>query len=89
MQKLFGDLETSGSGAAVDGSAYEAWKQKLGGACGRMIDALLQRSELTRMQLATLTNQSPKSGSFATNLARLNTNGLIEKDGDKIKLRPM
>ena len=90
LQALFGDLEKAGSnGAHADRAAWEPWIQKLGGRCGRMIDALLSRGQLTRTQLATLTEQSPNSGSFATNLARLNTNGLIEKDGDKIQLRAL
>jgi hypothetical protein len=87
MQKLFSELDAVVT--SNDFAAYEPWKQKLGGACSRMIEALAQRGELTRIQLATLTSQSPRSGSFATNLARLNTNGLIEKNGDKIRLRPL
>ena len=87
LQDLFSDLEAVPGAGLVDAGPFEIWKQKLGGACSRMIDALLQKGEVTRIQLATLTSQSPRSGSFATNLAKLNTNGLIEKEGDRIRLR--
>lgn len=90
MQALFGDLEKANShGVHADAAVWEPWIQKLGGKCGKMIEALMQRGELTRTQLATLTEQSSTSGSFATNIAKINTNGLIEKEGDKIRLRSM
>jgi len=90
LQALFGDMEkVSGNGSVANRSDWEPWIQKLSGRCGKMIEALLNRGQLTRTQLATITEQSANSGSFATNLARLNTNGLIEKEGDKIRLRQL
>jgi hypothetical protein len=90
LKALFGELDAAGAnGIHADRSVWEPWIQKLGGRCGRMIESLLERGQLTRTQLATITEQSANSGSFATNLARLNTNGLIEKEGDKIKLKAM
>lgn len=90
LKALFSDLDAAGAnGIHADRSVWEPWIQKLGGRPGKMIEALLDRGSLTRTQLATITEQSANSGSFATNLARLNTNGLIEKEGDKIKLKAM
>jgi uncharacterized protein len=88
-QALFGDIDKAIGGSQVDRGVWEPWMQKLGGRPGRMIEALLSRGELTRTQLATLTEQSPNSGSFATNLSTLNRNGLTMKEGDKIRLRPL
>lgn len=90
LEALFSDLDKAGAnGHHADASIWEPWKQKLGGRVAQMIQVLMERGQLTRTQLATLTGQSPGSGSFATNLARLNTNGLIEKEADKISLRKL
>jgi len=91
MQKLFGDIEEVGAvnGHSANSPVWDAWKQKLGLRPASMIDALLERGELTRTQLATLTGQSPTSGSYANNLSALNRNGLIEKNGDKLRLRAL
>ena len=90
LQGVFANLDKATTTVGATNSAvWEPWKQKLGGACARMIQALLDRGELTRTQLATLTGQSSNSGSYATNLSRLNSNGLLEKNGDKIRLRAL
>jgi hypothetical protein len=88
MQMLFEDLEQFGSNGSgpANSEIWEPWKVKLGKRPAQMIDALLDRGELTRTQLATLTGQSPGSGSYANNLSQLNKNGLLEKNGDKLSL---
>jgi hypothetical protein len=88
LQALFGDLDKhSPNGAGpVNAGIWEPWKTKLGKTPARMIDVLLERGEATRIQLATLTGQSPRSGSYANNLSQLNKNGLLEKNGDKLSL---
>jgi len=87
MQKLFSDLELAGSAGASlpDTSIWDLWKQKLGIGPAKIITVLCERGELTRIQLRTLCGFSRRT--FQDYLARLNTNGLIEKDGDKIRLR--
>lgn len=88
LKTAFASLDSLGSNHSKgNASVWEPWKEKLGGKAASMIDALLQRGELTRTQLATLTGQSPKSGSYANNMSSLNRNGLIEKNGDKIRLQ--
>ena len=89
LQALFSDLNaaTPSNGLHADREIWEPWKQKLGKRPGMMIEALLQRGELTRTQLATLTEQSPNSGGYANNLSVLNRNGLLERNGDKLRLR--
>ena len=88
MQELFNDMgEASSNGSRhANAEIWEPWKVKLGKRPAQMIDALLERGELTRTQLATLTGQSPGSGSYANNLSQLNKNGLLEKNGDKLSL---
>src|SRR5665213_1538537 len=88
LQALFADLDSvSSNGHHVDRGVWEPWIQKLGGRAGKMVEALLVRGSLTRTQLATMTEQSPNSGSFSNNMSALNRNGLIEREGDKIKLK--
>jgi hypothetical protein len=88
-QALFADLNSAdpSNGHHANREVWEPWKQKLGKRPGMMIEALLQRGELTRTQLATLTEQSANSGGYANNLSILNRNGLLERNGDKLKLR--
>lgn len=88
MQALFGDLEstpTSSNGHAVDASIWEPWKAKLGKGPAAIIDLLISRGELTRIQLKTLAGYSGRS--MTNIIGSLNSNQLIEKDGDKIRLR--
>ena len=88
MQKLFGELEAvgpSGSAAGMDGSVFEPWKQKLAGSPAKLIDVLLERGECTKAQLQTLSALGRETLRVA--ISKLNVNGLIEKDGDKIRLR--
>lgn len=88
LQAIFADLDkASTNGSHADRGIWEPWIQKLGKTPGKMIEALLEREELTRTQLATLTGQSPNSGSYSNNLSALNRNGLLEKNGDKFRLR--
>jgi hypothetical protein len=58
---------------------HRAWKSHLSTTQARMLDRLiaLHPKTVTREQLADLTNQSPKSGSFGQNLARLRSFQLI------------
>jgi hypothetical protein len=86
MQRLFGDLAADDSNPTIDASVYEPWKQRLGVGPGKIIDALIQRDgALTRIQIRTLCGMARRT--FQNYLARLNANGLIEKDGDLIRLR--
>lgn len=86
-QALFGDLDAIASNGTHHANAevWEPWKQKLGAGPAKIIDILLGRGELTRVQLKTLAGYSARS---MTNIvSALNSNQLIEKNGDKIRLR--
>lgn len=89
LRTLFEDLgQASPAGGAADPGVWEPWLAKAGKkGCRRMLEILIERSELTRAQLGTLAGVSPRGGTFSTYLSWLSTNGLIEKDGEKIRLR--
>ena len=88
LRMVFGDIEEvegKNGNAHQDSSVWEPWKQKLGAGPSKIIDILIQRGECTRVQLKTLAGYSSRS---MTNIvSALNSNELIEKDGDKIRLR--
>jgi hypothetical protein len=87
LQALFGDLEKvpASNGHYADSAALEQWKEKLGAGPAKIIDILLQRGECTRVQLKTLAGYSSRS--MTNIISALNSNQLIEKEGDKIRLR--
>lgn len=64
--------------------AWSAWKQQLPPACGRVIDALLVQP-LTISQLRTICKIGYSTVTSA--LGILSRNGLIEKDGDRNRLK--
>lgn len=86
LQKLFSELDAVVSSGG-DSSAYEPWKAKLGAGPAKLIDILVSRGECTRVQLQTLSGYSSRS--MSNHISRLNSNQLIEKNGDKIHLRPI
>lgn len=88
LQALFGDLEKVGAnGARMHSEVWEEWKQKLGAGPAKIIDILLDRGECTRVQLKTLSAYSRRS--MQNILSSLHSNQLIEKEGDKIRLRSL
>ena len=86
LQSLFGELEAvSGNGISPDSSIWEPWKQKLGAGPAKLIDILLERGKCTRVQLQTLSGYSRRS--MQNHISSLNSNQLIEKQGNEIHLR--
>lgn len=63
---------------------HDSWMSFLSATQGRMLSQLidLYPRNVTREQLATMTSQSPKSGSYAQNLAKLRSFQLIEGSKD-------
>jgi len=64
--------------------AWDAWKQQLPPACGRIIDALFVQP-LMASQIATICKMHYDTATKS--LAILSRNGLIEKDGNLNRLR--
>ncbi len=87
LKKVFGALDAAPGSAAggADAAVWDPWKAKLGAGPAKVIDILLARGECTRMQLQTLSGYCARS--LRDYISRLNSNGLIDKDGDKIRLR--
>lgn len=90
MISLFETVAPAGNGAAaaIDRAIYEPWLAKAGKAgCRRLLEVLLERPELTRNQLGTLGGISAGTGTFRGYISWLHRNGLIEKDGELIRLK--
>jgi hypothetical protein len=86
FQGLYGELGEASP--AQDRSVWEPWLQKAGQrGCKRMLEVLIEKGELTRNQLGTLSNVASTKSTFRNYLSWLKTNGLVEVSGDSVKLR--
>lgn len=88
LKMLFEQLGTTTSAnGSVNRSAYEPWLAKAGKAgCRRLLETLIERPELTKQQLGTLSSCSYKSSTFRGYMSWLRRNGLVETHGDAVKL---
>lgn len=103
LRMVFGELDAAGiasegtvgtesqsSSAPLDESRYAPWKTKFPGKTAEMIDALVRyEAGLTRKQLAGFVKIDPGSGSMSQCIFKLNKAGLIEKNGNLIRLRKL
>jgi len=91
LKTLFETLTPeNGAGITVNVAAYEPWLQKAGRrGCRRALEIMLERPELSRDQLATLAAIAggARSSTFRAYMAWLKRNGLIEVDGDILRLK--
>lgn len=86
LRALFESIGSAPS-ASVNGDAYEPWLAKAGRAgCRRLLETLIERPELTKAQLGTLGGVSFKSSTFRAYMAWLKRNGLVETDGETVRL---
>lgn len=88
---VFGEMEAmdvGGSPAATKNSAaWEQWKERLGGATARAIDALMVHGEMTQTQLRIILGCATRT---VTNVvAALNQAKLIDKRDGKIRLKEL
>lgn len=87
LRGLFDQLGTRATNG-IDKGAYEPWLAKAGKAgCRRLLETLMERPELSKPQLGTLAGVSYKSSTFRNYLSWLRRNGLIETEGETVKLR--
>lgn len=90
MKGLFETLGDGRAAGLVDRSAYESWLAKAGKTgTKRLLEVMLERTELTRTQLATLAGLGPNTGTYRNYLSWLRRNGLVETDGETVRLRPL
>jgi hypothetical protein len=93
LRQVFGEIEAMGVAEVGRGSeanprnsaAWEQWKQRLGGATARAIDALMVHGEMNQTQLRIILGCATRT---VTNVvAALNQAKLIDKNGGKISLK--
>ena len=88
LRTVFEELGDGDGGGVVDRTIYEPWMAKAGKkGCKRMLEVLIDRPELSRVQLATLAGIGHKTGTYRTYLSWLRSNGLVEVEGDTVRLR--
>jgi hypothetical protein len=92
---VFGEIDGMGVGTASgsapvpakNAAAWEQWKQRLGGATARAIDALMVHGEMNQTQLRILLGCATRT---VTNVvAALNQAKLIDKRDGKIRLKEL
>lgn len=84
---LFDELGPSSNGSA-DHSVYTPWLHKAGGGKRRkMLEVVIERKELTRAQLSTLSGTSINSSGFKNSLSWMKVNQLVDVTGDRVILR--
>lgn len=88
LRSIFGGdgapVAASTATAPPSEAAWRMWKERLPGACPKVIDALLIQP-LTATQLIAATKTSHSTVQRAINV--LENNALIEKDGARIRLK--
>lgn len=86
LQTLFGELG-NGNGHVADKSVFDPWLKKAGRAgAKRMLEILIERTELTKNQLATLAGVPAANSTFRAYMAWLKRNGLVNVEGDMVRL---
>jgi outer membrane murein-binding lipoprotein Lpp len=87
LRGLFEDLGQA-SLAGADRGLFEPMLQKAGQrGCRRMLELMIERRELTKTQLGTLAGVPSRKSTFRAYMAWLKHNGLVEVDGETVKLR--
>lgn len=86
LRTIFEELAPEEGNGPVDAAHWEPWLAKLKGKNRKMLEVLIERKRLTRQQLAFHSALSHGSGTFSDYLSRLNSLGLIRKEGDHIAL---
>lgn len=85
-QILGQDTSQDESAPVMISQKYQLWLEKLGKAPKTILEEMIKHKRLTRAQLGIATGYSYKGGGFNNALSKLNTIGLIRRDGDVIIL---
>lgn len=99
LQDVFGELDKAGIADAdaslpVTGNdartkaIWEGWKSRLGGACAKMIDALLVQPGMTNRQLAVAIGTG-RIQTIYDAVTKMNKVSLLTKDGDRYSLKQL
>jgi hypothetical protein len=87
LKALFGEFEAS---EVTTGSTevYTPWLEKAGGGKRRkMLEVVIERREVTRAQLSTLSGTSINSSGFKNSLSWMKVNQLVDVEGDVVRLK--
>jgi hypothetical protein len=88
FKALFDELGASGNGHTADPSIYEPWLEKAGGGKRRrMLEVVIERKEVMRAQLSTLSGTSINSSGFKNSLSWMKVNQLVDVEGDAVRLK--
>lgn len=86
LRGVFEELGQSNATSA-DKTVYDPWLQKAGnGKRRRMLEVVIERRELTRAQLSTLSGTSINSSGFKNSLSWMRVNKLVNVEGEKVAL---
>lgn len=85
LQRVFAEVKANGNGA-VNASAYDVWMQKLVGKQRNILQALIERKRLTKVQLAHLVGMAPRSGTFDEYIRVLIRLKLVQWEGEYLVL---
>lgn len=93
LRLTFGEIDAMGLGEAQpvnapkNAAAWEQWKQRLGGATARAIDALMLHGEMTQGQLRIILGCATRTAQNV--VASLSQAKLIDKNNGKIRLKEL
>jgi regulator of replication initiation timing len=88
LAALFQDLGEASPAGVVDRGPYQLLLEKARArGCGKMLEVLLDRPQLTKNQLGILAGVPAAKSTFRAYMAWLKRAGLVEVEGDSVKLR--
>lgn len=88
LKGLFEELKPSNGSMTVDETVYTPWLQRAGGGKrGKMLQVVIERKEVTRAQLSTLSGTSINSSGFKNSLSWMKVNQLVDVEGDSVRLK--
>jgi hypothetical protein len=91
LQKIFGEMDTMGVGAAVPATGgdvkWDFWRKRFPGRGAELIDTLLINKSMNTKQLSTALKCDPRT--LAQLIYKLNQAGLIAKNGNMFSLKEL
>lgn len=87
-EKGFGYIGSTPNPPQTPDQVIQMWKDNLSGGAKRMFEVLVERypSGMSKEELGEATQLASNSGSFSNYISILNSNGLIRKEGNTIKI---
>lgn len=90
LQDVFGELDAAGTEdttSAPSRDKWDAWKQRLGPGCAKVIDALLLGNEMTVTAIAVSAHMGKRQVYEAT--SKMGQAGILARNGSKFSLKPI